>query len=335
MLVKELCNLCAPSGFEDEVRSFIRERVKADEIYTDTIGNLICHKKGSGKKVMVAAHMDEVGFIITDIAEDGFLKFSTLGGIETAVLCGKKVLIGKNRIPGIIGAKAIHLQKRDEVLNPPKIKDLCIDIGAKDKESAKKLVEIGDFAVFDGKYTEFGENLVKSKALDDRVGCAILLELMKEKYDSDVYFVFTAQEEVGLRGAIISANEIKPDIALVIEGTTCSDVYGSKPHNQVTNLGGGAVMTAMDRAAISDRKYFEFIMKTAKENNIPLQIKRTAMGGTDAGAIQRSGTGVKTAVLAVPCRYIHSPVSVMCKDDLESVLKLSKAVLKSIEGSDL
>ena len=158
---------------------------------------------------------------------------------------------------------------------------------------------------------------------------------MKEKYDSDVYFVFTAQEEVGLRGALVAANAIKPEIALVIEGTTCSDVYGSNPHNQVTNLGGGAVMTAMDRAAISDRRYFEFIMKTAKENNIPLQIKRTAMGGTDAGAIQRSGTGVKTAVLAVPCRYIHSPVSVMCKDDLESVLKLSKAVLKSIEGSDL
>lgn len=335
MLVKELCNLCAPSGFEDEVRSFIRERAVADEIYTDTIGNLICHKKGKGRKVMVSAHMDEVGFIITEITDDGFLKFAELGGIETAVMYGKKVLIGKNHIPGIIGARAIHLQKRDEVLVPPKIKDLCIDIGAKDKESAKKLVEIGDYAAFDGEYTKFGENLVKSKALDDRVGCAALLELMKDEYDSDIYFVFTVQEEVGLRGAIVSANAIKPDIALVIEGTTCSDVYGSMPHNQVTNLGGGAVMTAMDRAAISDRKYFDFIMKTAKENNIPLQIKRTAMGGTDAGAIQKSGTGVKTAVLAVPCRYIHSPVSVMCKDDLESVLNLSKAVLKSIEGSDL
>ena len=335
VLVKELCNLCAPSGFEDEVRSFIRERVKADEIYTDTIGNLICHKKGSGKKVMVAAHMDEVGFIITDIAEDGFLKFSTLGGIETAVLCGKKVLIGKNRIPGIIGAKAIHLQKRDEVLTPLKLKELRIDIGAKDKESAKKLVSLGDYAVFDGEYTPFGENLVKSKALDDRVGCAVIMELMKEDYDSDMYFVFTVQEEVGLRGALVAANAIKPEIALVIEGTTCSDVYGSTPHNQVTNLGGGAVMTAMDRAAISDREYFDFIMKTANENNIPLQIKRTAMGGTDAGAIQKSGTGVKTAVIAVPCRYIHSPVSVMCKEDLENVLKLSKAVLKSIERSGI
>ena len=145
----------------------------------------------------------------------------------------------------------------------------------------------------------------------------------------DVNFVFTVQEEVGLRGATVAVNAIKPDVALVIEGTTCSDVYGSKPHNQVTNLGSGAVMTAMDRGAISDKEYFDYITDIAKENNIPLQIKRTSMGGTDAGAIQRSGIGVKTAVLAVPCRYLHSPVSVMNKDDVNSVYLLAKAVLKS------
>ena len=264
MLVKELCNLSAPSGFEDEVRNFIRERVNADEVYTDTMGNLICHKKGSGKKVMVCAHMDEVGFIITEITDKGFLKFSTLGGVETAVICSKKVLIGENKVPGIISAKAIHLQKRSEELNPLKLRDLCIDIGAKDKDRAKELVNLGDFAVFDGEYTEFGENLVKSKALDDRVGCAVLIELMREKYDNDMYFVFTVQEEVGLRGATVAANRIKPDFALVLEGTTCSDVYGSKPHNQVTTLGDGSVMTAMDGAAISDKNYFEYI--NFKEN---------------------------------------------------------------------
>ena len=335
MLVKELVSLGAPSGFEDSVRNFIKEKATADDIYTDSIGNLICHKKGNGKKVMVSAHMDEVGLIITEITDNGFLKFDTLGGIETAVLCSKKVLIGEHRVPGIISAKAIHLQKGDEVTSPLKIKDMCIDIGAKDKECAKKLISLGDYAIFDGEYTEFGCGLVKSKALDDRVGCAILLELMKEEYDSDLYFVFSVQEEVGLRGATVAAYNIKPDIALVIEGTTCSDVYGSKPHNQVTNLGCGAVMTAMDRAAISDKEYFDFISKTAKENNIKLQIKRTAMGGTDAGAIQRSCGGVKTAVLAVPCRYIHSPVSVMNIDDAESVYKLANAVLKNIERSGL
>lgn len=328
MLVKELCNLPGPSSFEDAVRDFIRERVVADEIYTDSIGNLICHKKGNGKKVMVCAHMDEVGLIITEITDKGFLRFSTLGGVETAVLCSKKVLIGKNRIPGIVSAKAIHLQKRDEELIPLKLRDMCIDIGAKDKDAAKELVSLGDYAVFDGEYTEFGDNLVKSKALDDRVGCAILLELMKENYDHDMYFVFTVQEEVGLRGATVAANSIKPESALVIEGTTCSDVYGSKPHNQVTTLGGGAVMTAMDRAAISDKQYFDYITRIAKENHIPLQLKRTSMGGTDAGAIQRSGIGVKTAVLAVPCRYLHSPVSVMNKNDMENVHKLAKALLQ-------
>ena len=335
MLVKELTSLNAPSGFEETVRDFIKERVIADEVFTDSMGNLICHKKGNGKKVMVTAHMDEVGLIITEITDKGFLKFSTLGGIETTVLCSKKVLIGNESFPGIICAKAIHLQSSSEVSTPLKLKDLCIDIGARDKESAEKIVKLGDFAVFDGEYTPFGENLVKSKALDDRVGCAVLLELMKEDFDSDIYFVFSVQEEVGLRGATVAAFNIKPDIALVIEGTTCSDVYGSKPHNQVTNLGAGAVMTAMDRAAISDQEYFDFIKNTADENGIKLQIKRTTMGGTDAGAIQRSCSGVKTAVLAVPCRYIHSPVSVMCNEDADSVYKLAKAVLKNIERSCL
>ena len=335
MLVKELTSLNAPSGFEDDVREFLKNRVSADEVYIDSIGNLICHKKGNGKKVMVCAHMDEVGLIITEITDEGFLRFSTLGGIETTVLCSKKVLIGTNRLPGIIGAKAIHLQKSEEASSPLKLRDLYIDIGARDKESAQKIVSLGDFAVFDGEYTEFGENLVKSKALDDRVGCAILLELINERYESAMYYVFSVQEEVGLRGAQVAAYNIKPEIALVIDGTTCADVYGSKPHNQVTNLGGGAVMTAMDRASISDEKYYEYIMNTAKENKIKLQLKRTGMGGTDAGAIQRSGVGVKTAVLAVPCRYIHSPVSVMNTDDLESVYKLCDAVLKNIERSGI
>ncbi len=334
MLVKELTSLGAPAGFEDEVRDFIKNHAICDEMYTDSMGNLICHKKGNGKKVMIAAHMDEVGFIITGITDEGFLRFETLGGIETAVLSNKKVLIGKSRIPGIISTKAIHLQKGEEANSPVKIKDLHIDIGADDKESAEKIVSLGDYAVFDGEYTPFGKNLVKSKALDDRVGCAILLELMKEEYDSDIYFCFTVQEELGCRGAVIVANRINPDIALVIEGTTCSDVYGSKKHNQVTNLGAGAVMTAVDGAAISDKGYYDFIMKTAIESNIKLQIKKTTMGGTDAGVIQRSGVGVKTAVLAVPCRYIHSPVSVMHTDDLESVYNLAKAVLSTIERSN-
>lgn len=335
MFLKELANLGAPSGFEDEVRNFIKEHAIADEIYTDSIGNLICHKKGTGKKVMVAAHMDEVGLLITGITDDGYLKFNALGGIETAVLCSKKVYIGEKKIPGIISAKAVHLQNRDEMSTPLKFKNMYIDIGASNRSEAEKKVSLGDAAVFDGEYTPFGNNLVKSKALDDRVGCATLLELMKETYDSDMYFVFTVQEEIGTRGAKVASYNIKPDVALVIEGTTCSDVYGSMEHNQVTRLGDGAVLTAMDRAAISNREYFNFIVELAKENNIKLQIKKTIMGGTDAGAIVTSGTGVKTAVLAAPCRYIHSPVSVMNLSDYKSLKELSKLVCKNIERSGL
>ncbi len=335
MLVKELVSLNAPSGFEDEVRDFIKSKVAADEFYIDSIGNLICRKKGNGKKVMVCAHMDEVGFIITQVTDAGFLRFETLGGIDTSVLISKKVLIGKDKLPGIIGAKAVHLQSADEVNSPIKKKDLYIDIGAKDKEEAEKLVSMGEYAVFEGEYTVFGENMIKAKALDDRTGCAILIELMKEEYESDMYFVFSVQEEVGLRGANVAAHNINPDIALVIEGTTCSDVNGSKPHNTVTTTGGGAVMTAVDMAAISDKNYFDFITKIAAENNIKLQTKRTTAGGTDAGAIQRSNSGVKTAVLAVPCKYIHSGVSVMNYGDFEAVYELSKAVLKNIERSGL
>lgn len=335
MLLKELTSLFAPSGFEDEVREFVKKHACADEIYTDRIGNLICRKKGRGKRIMVCAHMDEVGLMITGFTEDGFLKFDSLGGIETAVLLSKKVYIGEKRVPGIVCAKAVHLQSKDERSKPLEMKSMSIDIGAESREEAQKYVSLGDYAVFDGEYTPFGDKLVKSKALDDRVGCAVLLELMKNEYESDIYYVFTVQEEVGLRGAGVAAHEINPDIALVIEGTTCSDVYGSHEHNQVTNLGGGAVMTAMDRAAISDRNYFEFIKRVAKDENIKLQIKRTTAGGTDAGSIQRSLNGIKTAVLAVPCRYIHSPVSVMHTEDFESVHRLADASLRNIERTDI
>lgn len=335
MLVKELVSLNAPSGFEDEVREFIRNKVVADEIYTDSIGNLICRKKGAGKKIMICAHMDEVGLIITEITEKGFLRFDTLGAIDTSVLGNKKVIIGRERIPGIIGAKAIHLQDSKELKTPFNKKDLYIDIGAKDKDEAEKLVSQGDCAVFDGEYTPFGEHKIKAKALDDRVGCSILMELLKDSYDSDLYFVFSVQEEVGLRGAIIASHHIKPELALVIDGTTCNDVHGSKPHNRVTTLGGGAVMTAADRSAISDENFFNFIKTLANDNGIKLQIKRTTAGGTDAGAIQRSNCGVKTAVIAVPCKYIHSPISVLDINDYDNVYQLIKTILKNIEKSGL
>lgn len=334
MFLKELCEKVAPSGWEDEVRKFVLENIKADEIIVDVMGNVIAHKKGSGKKIMVAAHMDEVGFIVSGFTEEGFVKFKTVGGIMTTVLVSKKVVLGENKVEGIISAKAVHLQTRSEMEKPLPMKELYIDIGARDKADAESKLSLGDYGTFAGEFIEFGDGCVKSKALDDRVGCAAMLELAKEDYKNDMYFAFTVQEEMG-SGAAIAANRIKPDIALVLEGTTCSDVYGTEPRQTVTYMGEGVAMTAMDGSAVSDRKFFELIKNVAERENIPLQFKRTKNGGTDAGKIQRTAAGAKTAVLAVPCRYIHSPVSVMSKKDYESMKRLSKAVLKELEGSEL
>ncbi len=335
MLLKELCNLRAPSGCEDEVRDFILKNIKnADEVTVDVMGNVIAHKKGGGRKIMLAAHMDEVGFIVSGFTDEGFVSFKTVGGIMTTVLSGKRVVLGENKINGIIGAKAVHLQKREEREKPPVMNELYIDIGAADKKEAETMLSLGDYGTFAGEYTEFGEGCVKSKALDDRVGCAAMLELMKHEYKNDMYFVFTVQEETG-GCAVTAANRIKPDAALVLEGTTCSDVYGTKPHKTVNILGNGVSMTAMDSSAVSDRSFFAMIKAVAERENIPLQFKRTRNGGTDAGDIQRSCAGVKTAVLAVPCRYIHSPVSVISKKDYESMKRLALAVLKELEGREI
>ncbi len=330
MLLMEMLKTNSPSGCEDEMREFILNEVKDMEHFVDSMGNVIVHKKGSGKRVLISAHMDEVGFIVSKITESGAVKFKTVGGILTTVLLGKKVTIGKDRVPGITGFKAIHLQSGGERDNALSVSDIVIDIGAKDKAGAEKKVKVGDYGTFESEAVEYGDNLLKCKGLDDKVGCAALLELLKEDNNLDLYAAFTTQEEVGCRGSIIAANFVKPEIAIVFEGTTCSDVYGTPEERTVTHLGGGCALTAMDNAAVADRELLEMARRVAEENNIPCQIKRTTMGGTDAGSIQRSGTGVKTVVISTPCRYIHSAVCVMNKKDFEAQIALGKAMLRAV-----
>lgn len=330
MLLMEMLKTNSPSGCEEEMRELILSKVKDMEHFVDSMGNVIVHKKGKGKKVMLSAHMDEVGFIVSKITDNGSVKFKTVGGILTTVLLGKKVTIGKDRVPGITGFKATHLQSGSERSNMLSVSDIIIDIGAKDKASAERKVKVGDYGTFDSEITEYGDNLLKSKGLDDKVGCAALLELLNMDTNLDLYAAFTTQEEVGCRGSIIAANYIKPDIAIVFEGTTCSDVYGTPEDKTVTHLGNGCALTAMDGAAVSDREMFELAKKVAEENAIPYQVKRTTAGGTDAGSIQRSGTGVKTVVISTPCRYIHSAVSVMNKNDFKAQVDLGKEMLKAI-----
>lgn len=333
MLLKTLCDAFGPSGCEGEIRKLIIPEIEpyCDEIKVDSIGNIIALKKGASheKKVMLSAHMDEVGFIISGINDKGYLEFKTVGGIDTRVIISKNVLVGKDKIPGVIGIKAVHLQTKAEREEVPKVKNLYIDIGAKDKADAEKYVSLGDYATFDTKYAEIGENRIKAKAIDDRAGCYILTNLIKEPVKYDTYFCFTVQEEVGLRGARVAAYRVNPDIALVLESTTCADVHDTPPHAQVTNLDSGVVISFMDRSTIVPREYIDFLNKIS--DGINVQYKKTTAGGNDAGAIHQTACGIKTASLSVPCRYLHSPVSVCSKNDISAAESLARRFLERID----
>ncbi len=334
MLLKKLCEADGVSGCEDQVRRIILEKIRplADEVTVDTMGNVIALKKAdSSKRVMLCAHMDEVGLIISGITEKGYLKFKTVGGIDPRVLISKRVRIGKDKIPGVIGIKAIHLQTKEERETVPKIKELFIDIGASSEKEAKKHISLGDYAAFDTDFDEFGRGRIKAKAIDDRAGCAVLVELMKKSCMYDTYFCFTVQEEVGLRGAQIAAHRIRPDIALILESTTCSDVHGCEEKDYVTELGGGVAVSFMDMRTIADKQFYKWLFDEGKKSGVNVQLKRAAAGGNDAGAVHISGTGVKTASLSIPCRYLHSPASVASLSDIEDMQKLAELFMDRID----
>ena len=331
MLLEKLCNLDGVSGNEAKVRDFIKSQIApyADEIKIDSMGNLLAFKKGedSSKTVMLSAHTDEVGFIISGITKEGYLQFQSVGGIYTRVMISKKVRIGNIR--GIIGIKAIHLTSKSERESVPKEKDLYIDIGAKDEEDAKKYVSIGDYAAFDTEFEMLGEKTIKAKAIDDRVGCYILCELIKKPVNFDTWFCFCTQEEVGLRGARVAAAKINPDIALVVEATTCSDVRGSVEHAYVTKMHNGAAISFMDRSTIYNPELYKRLYEFGKANGIPVQYKSMVAGGNDAGIIHLTNSGIPTLSVSVPCRYIHSPAGIASIEDIESTKKLCECFIKN------
>lgn len=319
-LIKILTELDGVSGCEDEVRGFIKSRLSGIPVTEDALGNLIFFKKGtkSDKKVMLCAHMDEVGFIAGSVTDDGFIKFRTVGGFDGRILPGLKVRVGKNKYSGVIGTKPIHLTKSAEREKPIAEDELYIDIGT----SAKGLVNKGDYIALDSDYVEFGDGLFKAKAIDDRAGCAALIELLEENksYPYDLYVCFSVQEEVGLRGAKVLAQRIMPDIAVAIETTTCSDT-AEKPY--VTVLGKGPAVSVADGASYSLNDLRELALDISKKENIPVQIKTAASGGNDAGAFQR--IGAKSFVISLPTRYIHSPSSAASLEDFYNYKKLIKA----------
>ena len=334
--LKELCLLNAPSGNEDAVRDYLTARIariSGAEARSDAIGNLIVFKKGgkpTGNKLMLCAHMDEVGVIVTRITDEGFLKFDFVGGVDRRVAIGKPVVIGRNKVPGVIGLKAVHLTTREERKKAPKTESLYIDIGCKDRESAEKLVEPGDYGCFVCEPEEFGNGLFKARAIDDRVGCAVMLKLLEEDLPLDVTFAFTAQEEAGTRGAFGAAFSVTPEIALVLETTTAADLPGVEGHRRVCAPGKGPVISYMDGGTIYDRELFETLRRLSEENGIPWQTKEYIAGGNDARAVQRTKAGVRAAAVSAAVRYLHAPAGVGSVADFENMLRLTRLFLGEI-----
>lgn len=331
-MLKDLCLLNGTSGREDAVRNYIIEKIKDKcEYSVDVLGSVIAFKKGKkapDKKVLVAAHTDEVGFIITDITDDGYLRFAPVGGIDAAVVLGRRVDI--NGIKGVVGAKAVHLLSDDEKKNEPAFDKLAIDIGAADKAEAEKAVSLGDCAYFASDYCEFGDGFIKSKALDDRIGCMLMIELINSDLEYDTYFCFNVQEEVGLRGSGCSAYAVKPDVAVILESTTAADIDVVTGGDKCCVLGKGPVVSFMDGRTIYDKQIFDLAFEVAKENNIKIQTKTKIAGGNDAGAIQKSGAGCRVAAVSLPCRYIHSGSSVVKIGDIEETRRFLPLFLSKL-----
>ncbi len=332
-LLKDLCLINSVSGDEHTVREFIIERIKdVCEYYVDNLGNLICFKKGKNhaKKLMICAHMDEVGFIVTSINNDGTLAFGEVGGIDPSVVIGRQVIVGEKGLNGVVGSTAIHNLSKEEREKAPKIKSLYIDIGAESKEEAEKYVSLGDCVYFDSEYVRLGSSRIKSKAIDDRAGCAMMIQLLHESLEYDTHYVFNVQEEIGLRGSRVSAFAVQPDFAIVLEATTASDIDGVSGADKVCSLGCGPVVGFMDRSTVYDKELYRLAFDIAKEKNIPCQTKTRIAGGNDSGAIHLTGKGIRTIAVSVPCRYLHSPSCVIDFKDFENSYNLVKLLAKRI-----
>lgn len=322
-LIKRLTDSFGVSGNEEGIREAIINEIKNDiqEISVDTLGNLIAIKPGKGKKIMVAAHMDEIGVMATYIDEKGFIRFSNIGGVSAFVSVGQKVKF-KN---GTIGA--VFYEDKLEDMKNLKLSKMYIDIGAKDKNEAEKSVRIGDVASFVGDTVRQGD-MVFSKAIDDRSGCAVLIKAIKElpQTDNEIYFVFTVQEELGLRGAKTAAYQLKPDMAIAVDVTATGDT--PEALLMEVKCGAGPAIKIKDRSIICHPEVKKLLEESAKNINIPYQYEVLEFGGSDPGAIHISAGGVPSGAISIPCRYVHSPVEAASLEDMENAVKLLVEAIK-------
>ena len=336
-LLKRLCEARGISGDEGDVREMILSEVRpyADSISVTPLGNLIVSVKGkqpAKTRLMINAHMDEVGFIVTQIPEDGTLGFSCVGGIDRRVIFGRRVLVA-GKYPGVIGGKPVHLLDSDGRSKVPSPDDLVIDIGTSTRAETEALVSPGDSVTFDSGYEE-SHGKILARAIDDRAGCAMMIELIREGLEYDTVFCFAVQEEIGLKGSKTASFEIDPQAAIVLESTTAADFKGVPEEKRVCRVGKGPVVSFMDRSTIYDKGYYRLAFDTAKELGIPCQTKTTVAGGNDAGAIHVSRGGVRCAAVSLPCRYLHSAVSMISKEDYEHALMLVRALSRKIAGDE-
>ncbi len=339
-LLKDLTEAHGVPGHEHEVRAVIRSYVEPlGEIEQDKIGSLICRLDGEGPRVMLAGHMDEIGFMVRHITKEGFLKFLQLGGWWDQVLLGQRVIVKthKGDIVGVIGAKPPHLLPADERKKVVEKKDMYIDIGATSKEEVDEAgVRVGDPVVPDARFIKLsGGKTYLSKAFDDRVGCALMIEALQhfssEAHPNVIYGAATVQEEVGLRGAGTSAEVIDPDVAIILESDIAGDVPGIKDEESAIKLGGGPSVFLYDYSMIPNLRLRDLVIDTAEELGITLQFSAIA-GGTDGGAVHRHKAGVPSIVIGVAARHIHSHVAIIHRDDYDNAVKLLTAVIKRLDA---
>ncbi len=330
-MLQDLCELNGIAGREDAVRAYILAKLNESDVpmtvQIDPLGNVIVRLKGkktASCHVAFAAHMDEVGGIITGIDNNGFAAMATVGGISDAVLFGRRVTVNGHR--GVIGGKAIHQCSTDEKNKLPKADGRRIDFGTDSREETLALLKCGDGVYFDEPWQELAEGRIAAKALDDRVGCYLLLKLAQTQPLYDITLIFTVQEEVGLRGARVAAQTVQPDYAVIVDATTASDTAGVAPLKEVCRQGHGAVVSFMDNATVYDKALFDFILTEASENGLSVQVKEAVAGGNDAGSFQTAGKGVRVAAVSLPCRYIHSPSCVLNATDIDA----TEAVLRHL-----
>ncbi len=340
-LLSEVCRVPGAPGYEQPIRAFLEKQVKplVDEVKTDAMGNLIAIKKGAKrKKVMVAAHMDEIAFAVTHIEEDGYLRFTTLGGFDPKTLTAQRVIIhGKKDIIGVMGCKPIHIMTPEERNRVVKTTEYFIDTGLSKKE-VEKYIEIGTPITRERELIEMGNN-VNAKSLDNRVSVFIVLEalrkLKKKKVPYDIYAVFTVQEEVGLRGATAAASGINPDFGINLDVTLANDMPNIPPHEYCTKLGNGTAIKVLDGRTICDYRMVAYMKQIAKKHKIKTQLEVLTAGGTDTASIQRDSNGGSIAGgISIPCRYLHQVIEMVNKDDTQASIDLLAACLSNLDKYD-